>query len=100
MAFIKKLKEQMLEGELIKRQTTQDQEADRKKELAHRATQAKMREDFRRANEDLKLYSAELKKKELEELKRLEQYAVKKERKEQLRKDKEEQKFAEKQTVR
>lgn len=72
----------MLEGELIKRQTTKDQESDRKKEQVRKAMQAKMREEFRRANEDLKLFQIEQKKKEQEELKRLEQYNIKRERKE------------------
>jgi len=48
----------------------------------------------------LKLYIAELKRKEAEEEKKIAEYAKKKEAMEQLRKDKEEHKFKEKQKVR
>ncbi len=45
---------------------------------------------FIKANEDLKLYNEELKKKEALELKKIAEFALKKERMEILRKEKEE----------
>ena len=52
-----------------------------------------MREEFRRANEDLERYKVEMKRKEREAEERLKLYAVKKDRMEKMKKAKEEQKF-------
>ena len=54
--FIKNLKEEMLEGELIKRKAREDLEAARIAELQRRAKQARTREDLDSANQDLKAY--------------------------------------------
>lgn len=63
--YIKKLKEEKLEGELIKRQVAEDQKKEHQKELEKRMKAAKTRQEFKQANEDLQAYMAELKKKEL-----------------------------------
>lgn len=75
MKYIKRLKDQMLEGELVKRQTQIDFELDRKREMERKEIQAKMREEFRKANEDLERYKVEMKRKEREEEERLKKYA-------------------------
>lgn len=51
--------------------------------------QAKTREEFKKANDDLQAYKAELKRKELLEEAKIKEYATKKERMEQLRREKE-----------
>lgn len=86
---IKKIKDEMLEGELLKRKVRDEQEKERIKDQIRLEAQRKAREDFKRANEELKVYNEELKKKEDEEMKIIEKYATKKEYMEQLRKDKE-----------
>jgi hypothetical protein len=65
--YIKRVKEEMLEGELVKRKARQELEAERLKELERRKRQAKTREELTLANEDLKRYNEELKRKEREE---------------------------------
>ena len=47
--------------------------------MERKIKQAKTREEFKKANEDLKVYMAELKRKEKEEEKKIEIYAKKKE---------------------
>jgi hypothetical protein len=54
MTYIKKLKDDILEGELIKRKAREDLEAARIAELQRRAKQARTREDLDSANQDLK----------------------------------------------
>ena len=56
MTYIKKLKDEILEGELIKRKAREDLEAARIAELQRRAKQARTREDLDSANQDLKAY--------------------------------------------
>jgi hypothetical protein len=56
MNYIKKLKDDILEGELIKRKAREDLEAARIAELQRRAKQARTREDLDSANQDLKAY--------------------------------------------
>ena len=56
MTYIKKLKDDILEGELIKRKAREDLEAARIAELQRRAKQARTREDLDSANQDLKAY--------------------------------------------
>ncbi len=75
MRHIKSLKEQMLEGELVKRKVLEDLESERMKELERRARQAKTREELDRANQDLKAYKEELKRKDQQEEQRHQDYA-------------------------
>ena len=48
--YIKQLKEEMLEGELIKRQVEEDLEREKQKELARQKRVAEMRADLNEAN--------------------------------------------------
>ncbi len=61
MKYIKGMKEQMLEGELVKRKVLEELENERIKELERRARQAKTRDELDRANQELKAYKDELK---------------------------------------
>jgi hypothetical protein len=97
---IKEYKEQMLEGELVKRKALEELEKDRIKEMQRKAKQARTREELDHANQELKAYKQELAKKEDEDRKRQENYAQQKERVDQLKKDREEQRFKEKQQIR
>lgn len=62
--YIKNIKEQMLEGELVKRKALEELENERLKELQRRARQAKTRDELDHANIDLKAYKEELKRKD------------------------------------
>lgn len=93
---IKTFKEEQLEGELIKRQVVEDQQKARQAELEKKLAAARTRQEFKKANDDLQAYNAELRRKEREEEEKIALYAKKKEAMEQLRKDKEAQKFQEK----
>ena len=59
MTYIKKLKDEVMEGELIKRKAREDLEAARLQELERRAKQARTREDLDKANQELKAYKDE-----------------------------------------
>lgn len=59
MTYIKKLKDEVMEGELIKRKAREDLEAARLQELERRAKQARTREELDRANHELKAYKEE-----------------------------------------
>lgn len=63
MNYIKQLKEEMLEGELIKRQVEEDIEREKQREIARQKKVAQMRSDFSDANKEL------MKMKEAERLK-------------------------------
>ena len=63
-AHIRRMKEEMLEGELVKRKAKEEIERDRLKELERKKRQAKSREEFKQANEDLKRYNEGLRQKE------------------------------------
>ena len=53
MNFIKNMKEDELEGELIKKQVEEELEREKLKELERRKRAAKQKDDFKRANEEL-----------------------------------------------
>eukprot|EP00347_Sterkiella_histriomuscorum_P007243 403349712 len=97
---VKKLKNDRLEGQLIKKQVELNQELERQKEFERKIKQAKTREEFKKANDDLQAYNQELKRKEALEEQKIKEYAKKKDQMEQLRKDKEAQKFRENQLTR
>lgn len=59
MTYIKKLKDEVMEGELIKRKAREDLEAARLQELERRAKQARTREELDKANQELKAYKEE-----------------------------------------
>ena len=61
---IKQIKEEKLEGELIKRKALEDQEQARREEMERKMKQATMREDLMKANEELKEQVEEQKRKE------------------------------------
>ncbi|CDW72209.1 UNKNOWN [Stylonychia lemnae] len=96
---IKKLKNDRLEGKLIRKQVEDNIELERQKEFQRKLQQAKNREELNRANEELRAYQLEIKRKEEIEAARIKEYSRKKDQLEQLRKEKEAQKFQEKQDI-
>ena len=66
MSYIKKLKDEIMEGELVKRKAREDLEAARIKEMERLAKQARTREDLDSANHELKAYKEEQRKKDEE----------------------------------
>jgi hypothetical protein len=53
MSFIKRIKEDELEGELIKKQVEEELEREKQKEMERRKAAANQRDQYKRANEDL-----------------------------------------------
>ena len=100
LSFIKQLKEEMLEGELIKRQTEEDLEREKLREVQRQKKVAQLRSDLAEANNQLmKIKEAELLK-EVEEEKKIAMFAQKREHLDNLKKEREEKRFEEKQAVR
>lgn len=96
MAYIKRIKEDELEGELIKKQVEEELEREKEKELARRKAAANQRDQYQRANEELLKIQAQIAIKEKEEDKRIEEYAQKREALEHLKRTKEAERFAKK----
>ena len=69
---IKRIQEEMLQGEIIKRQTEDAIEQERKQEEERKNRLLQQREAFKKANEDLIAFSAEEKRREQEEEKKIE----------------------------
>jgi len=98
--FIKQLKEEMLEGELIKRQVEEDLEREKHREIMRQQKVAQLRSDLSEANQQLlKIKEAE-RLKEIEEEKKIESFAKKREQLENMKKEREEKRFQEKQDTR
>jgi len=87
ISYIKTLKEEMLEGELIKRQVEEDLEREKVRELQRQKKAAAIKADIMKANAD-QIRTAELaRKKELEEEARIEEFTRQKLIRDQLRID-------------
>jgi len=100
LTYIKKMKEEQLEGELIKKQVEEELERERMRDAERLKRAAKTREEFKKANEDLLKIQAEIALKEKEEERRIEEHAAKQDALKHLKKTKEEERFREKQGVR
>lgn len=98
--YIKQLKEEMLEGELIKRQTEEDLEREKQREIQRQQKVSKMRADLATANEELMKIKEAERLKEIEEEKKIEAFALKREQLENMKKEREEKRFQEKQSTR
>ena len=72
VSFIKQLKEEMLEGELIKRQTEEDLEREKQREIQRQQKVAQMRADLANANSELMKIKEAERLKEIEEEKKIE----------------------------
>jgi hypothetical protein len=71
LGFIKQLKEEMLEGELIKRQTEEDLEREKQREVHRQQKVAQMRADLADANSQLMKIKEAERLKEVEEEKKI-----------------------------
>lgn len=100
LGFIKQLKEEMLEGELIKRQTDEDLEREKQREVLRQQKVAQMRSDLAEANAQLMKIKEAERRKELEEENKIQEFAAKREHLENMKKEREEQRFKKKQETR
>jgi hypothetical protein len=100
VGYIKKLKEEELEGKIIKKQVEDAILQERKKEQERKERAEKMKEDLAKANAELLEMQAAIAQKEKEEERRIEEFAKKKEAMDHLRRTKEEERFRQKQEVR
>ena len=75
MSFIKKLKEDELEGQLIKKQVEEELEREKLKELDRRKKAQDTKDQLKKANDDLVKLQAEIALKEKEEERRIEEHA-------------------------
>lgn len=78
LSYIKKLKEDMLEGELIKRQAEEDLEREKQRELARQKRAQQMKQELIEANQAQMRLQEVKKKEELDEEERIEAFAKKK----------------------
>ena len=88
--YIKQLKEEMLEGELIKRQTEEDLEREKQREIQRQQKVAQMRADLSEANKQLMKIKEAERLKEIEEEKKIDAFAKKREQLEGMKKEREE----------
>lgn len=95
--YIKKMKEEQLEGELIKKQVEEELEREKLRDVERKKRAAKTREEFKKANEELLALQAEMAIKEKEEEKRILEHAKKREALEHLKRTKQEERFKAKQ---
>lgn len=95
--YIKQLKEEMLEGELIKRQTEEDLEREKQREIMRQQKVAQMRADLLQANQQLLQIKESERLKEIEEEKKIESFAKKREQLENMKKERQEKRFQDKQ---
>lgn len=99
MSYIKKYKEDELEGQLIKKQVDEELERERHKELERRKKAIGVREEFKKANEDLIHVQAAIALKEKEEDRRIEEHARKKEALEHLKRTRVADRFSNQQKI-
>ena len=95
--YIKKMKEEQLEGELIKKQVEEELEREKLRDVERKKRAAKTREEFKKANEELLALQAEMAIKEKEEEKSILDHAKKREALEHLKRTKQEERFKAKQ---
>jgi len=91
--YIKQLKEEMLEGELIKRQVEEDIEREKVREVNRQKRVAQMRSDLAEANKNLMAQKEAERLKDLEDERRVEEHAKKRDALDAMRKEKEECRF-------
>lgn len=80
----------MLEGELIKRQTEEDLEREKQREIQRQQKVAQMRADLSEANKQLMKIKEAERLKEIEEEKKIDAFAKKREQLEGMKKEREE----------
>lgn len=99
MNYIKKMKEEQLEGELIKKQVQEELNREKLRDIERAKRVAKTREEFKQANEELLMVQAQIALKEQEEEQRIIEHGKKQDALKHLQKTKEEERFRHKQAV-
>ena len=98
--YIKQIKEELLEGELIKRQVEEDLEREKQKEIARQKKGAQIRADLAEANKNqLKQKQAALLE-EAEQEKKIEEFAKARDARDEMKKEREDERFKAKQAER
>ena len=97
--YIKKIKEEELEGQLIKKQVEEELEREKQKDIQRQMKVMKVRAEFTKANEDLLKMQAQIALKDQEQEQRIIEHSKKKEALDHLKKTKEEERFKEKQGI-
>jgi len=98
--YIKSIKEELLEGELIKRQVEEDLEREKQKEIARQKKGAQIRADLAEANKNqLKQKQATLLE-EAETEKKIDEFAKARDARDEMKKEREDERFKAKQNER
>ena len=93
------MKEEQLEGELIKKQVEEELEREKLRDIERKKRAAATRQEFQKANDELLKIQQQIALKEQEEEKRQEEYAKKRDALEHLKKTKEAERFKAKQLI-
>jgi hypothetical protein len=93
------MKEEQLQGELVKRQVEEELEREKQREIQRHEKVQKTRENFKTANEDLLRIQAQMAVKEKEEEAKIIEHAKRRDALDHLKKTKAEERFAQKQAI-
>lgn len=97
LGYVRKMQEEMIEGELLKRKVAEDLKKEQEKERKKQEGVQRLMNEQRKCNEEQMRLLEIQRQREEEDDAQIANFATKKSQLEQLRKDKEEQKFQEKQ---
>ena len=97
--YIKKMKEEQLEGELIKKQVEEELEREKLRDIERKKRAAKTRENFKQANDEILTLTAEMAIEAKEEENRILEHAKKREALKHLKRTKQDERFKAKQDV-
>lgn len=100
LSYIKQIKEELLEGELIKRQVEEDLEREKQKEVARQKKSAQIRADLGEANKNQLKQKQAILLQEAEEEKKIHQFAKARDARDEMKKEREDERFKAKQAER
>lgn len=93
LTYIKQIKEELLEGELIKRQVEEDLEREKQKEIQRQKRTAQMRADLAEANQNQMKQKQAALLQEAEEEKKIDSFAKQRDERETMKKEREGERF-------
>lgn len=100
LSYIKQIKEELLEGELIKRQVEEDLEREKQKEVARQKKSAQIRADLGEANKNQLKQKQAILLQEAEEEKKIHHFAKARDARDEMKKEREDERFKAKQAER
>lgn len=98
--YIKQIKEELLEGELIKRQVEEDLEREKQKEIGRQKKGAQIRADLAEANKNVLKQKQATLLEEVDTNKRIEEFARHRDARDEMKKEREDERFKAKQAER